>query len=124
MIESREEFSDNWVADDVEDLSQVEEPETSKTTSRRSFVWLQTLAFLLGLGLLIFVINRVGIQPLFDALVRIGFGFFIVLGLSGLRHFLRTISMRAAVPAGMRAKKLSKRWSSQSEACVTASSDP
>jgi putative ABC transport system permease protein len=99
LIESREEFSDNWVADDVEDLSQVEEPETSKTTSRRSFVWLQTLAFLLGLGLLIFVINRVGIQPLFDALVRIGFGFFIVLGLSGLRHFLRTISMRAAVPA-------------------------
>jgi hypothetical protein len=67
LIESREEFSDNWVADDVEDLSQVEEPETSKTTSRRSFVWLQTLAFLLGLGLLIFVINRVGIQPLLDA---------------------------------------------------------
>jgi len=97
LIESREEFADNWVADDAEDLSEEQEPST--TTSRRSFIWLQTLAFLLGLGLLIFVINRVGIQPLFDALVRIGFGFFIVLGLSGLRHFLRTISMRAAVPA-------------------------
>jgi putative ABC transport system permease protein len=97
LIESREDLADNWVADDVEDLSK--ETETSTSTSRRSFIWLQTLAFLLGLGLLIFVINRVGIQPLFDALVRIGFGFFIVLGLSGLRHFLRTISMRAAVPA-------------------------
>ena len=97
MIESREEFANNWVADDVEELS--EEPEASTNTSRRSFIWLQTLAFLLGLGLLIFVINRVGIQPLFDALLRIGFGFFVVLGLSGLRHFLRTISMRAAVPA-------------------------
>src|SRR6185437_10631147 len=65
----------------------------------RSLIWLQTLAFLLGLGLLIYVINRVGVQPLFDALVRIGFGFFVILGLSGLRHVLRTISMRAAVPA-------------------------
>jgi len=96
LIESREEFADNWVADDAEELS--EEREATTTTSRRSFIWLQALAFLLGLGLLVFVINRVGIQPLFDALVRIGFGFFIVLGLSGLRHFLRTISMRAAVP--------------------------
>jgi putative ABC transport system permease protein len=94
----REEFAEDWPTTDTEELS--EEPEASAAnTSRRSFVWLQTLAFLLGLGLLIFVINRVGVQPLFDALLRIGFGFFIILGLSGLRHFLRTIAMRAAVPA-------------------------
>ena len=98
MIESRDEFARNWAAEDVEELS--EEPETTEINkSRRSFLWLQTLAFLLGLGLLIYVINRVGVQPLFDALLRIGFGFFVILGLSGLRHFLRTISMRAAVPA-------------------------
>ncbi|HEX6648380.1 MAG TPA: ABC transporter permease [Pyrinomonadaceae bacterium] len=96
MIESREEFTENWVTADTEELS--EEPESTTNNSRRSFVWLQTLAFLLGLALLIYVINRVGIQPLFDALLRIGFGFFVVLGLSGLRHFLRTIAMRAAVP--------------------------
>jgi putative ABC transport system permease protein len=96
LIESREEFTDNWSASDAEEL--VEEPETNTSNSRRSFVWLQTLAFLLGLGLLIYVINRVGVQPLFDALLRIGFGFFVILGLSGLRHFLRTIAMRAAVP--------------------------
>ncbi|HSK63914.1 MAG TPA: lysylphosphatidylglycerol synthase domain-containing protein [Pyrinomonadaceae bacterium] len=101
-MESRKEFAENWpAADDVEELGEdlSEEPETSAAnTSRRSFVWLQTFAFLLGLGLLIYVINRVGVQPLFDALLRIGFGFFVILGLSGLRHFLRTISMRAAVP--------------------------
>src|ERR1041385_6373361 len=89
-------IADNWQAGDTEELS--EEPESTTTTSRRAFVWLQALAFLLGLGLLIFVINRVGVQPLFDALLRIGFGFFVILGLSGLRHVLRTISMRAAVP--------------------------
>ena len=96
MIESREDFADNWTAGETEELS--EEPEATTSNSRRSFIWLQTLAFLLGLGLLIYVINRVGVQPLFDALLRIGFGFFVILGLSGLRHFLRTISMRAAVP--------------------------
>ena len=96
MIESREDFADNWTTGETEELS--EEPETTTSNSRRSFLWLQTLAFLLGLGLLIYVINRVGVQPLFDALLRIGFGFFVILGLSGLRHFLRTISMRAAVP--------------------------
>jgi len=96
LIESTEEFADDWPAGETEELS--EEPETTSNTSRRSLVWLQTLAFLLGLGLLIYVINRVGVQPLFDALLRVGFGFFVILGLSGLRHFLRTISMRAAVP--------------------------
>lgn len=98
VIDSREQFVDNWPATDQEELS--EEPEASTAnTSRRSFVWLQAFAFLFGLALLIFVINRVGVQPLFDALLRIGFGFFVILGLSGLRHFLRTIAMRAAVPA-------------------------
>ncbi|HEY6659758.1 MAG TPA: lysylphosphatidylglycerol synthase domain-containing protein [Pyrinomonadaceae bacterium] len=90
-------IADKWQAGDTEELS--EEPEPTTSTSRRSLVWLQALAFLLGLGLLIFVINRVGLQPLFDALLRVGFGFFVILGLSGLRHFLRTIAMRAAVPA-------------------------
>ena len=92
-----DEFADTWPAGETEELS--EEPETTSSNSRRSFVWLQTLAFILGLGLLIYVINRVGVQPLFDALLRVGFGFFVILGLSGLRHVLRTISMRAAVPA-------------------------
>ena len=97
MIDSREEFADNWTTGEIEELA--EEPEPTTNNSRRSFVWLQALAFLLGLGLLIYVINRVGVQPLFDALLRIGFGFFVILGLSGLRHVLRTVSMRAAVPA-------------------------
>jgi putative ABC transport system permease protein len=96
LIDSREDFADNWPAGTTEELS--EEPETTTSNTRRSLIWLQTLAFILGLGLLIYVINRVGVQPLFDALLRIGFGFFVILGLSGLRHVLRTISMRAAVP--------------------------
>ena len=96
MIES-EELGEGWETEEIEELS--EEPVSSvAATSRRSFAWLQALAFLLGLALLVYVINKVGVQPLFDALLRIGFGFFVILGVSGLRHVLRTIAMRAAVP--------------------------
>jgi putative ABC transport system permease protein len=99
LSESTEELADNWQAVDAdEELSEAPDASPAGTT-RRSLIWLQALAFLLGLGLLIYVINRVGVQPLFDALLRIGFGFFIIVGLSGLRHVLRTIAMRAAVPA-------------------------
>ena len=85
------------ITSELEELvDQPEAPETEK--SRRSFIWLQAIAFLFGLALLIFVINRVGLQPLFDAMLRIGFGFFILLGISGLRHVFRTIAMSAAVP--------------------------
>ncbi|HEX6044717.1 MAG TPA: lysylphosphatidylglycerol synthase domain-containing protein [Pyrinomonadaceae bacterium] len=98
MSESTEELADNWQTADAEELAEA--PDASPTNnSRRYIFWLQGIAFLLGLGLLIYVIHRVGVQPLFDALLRIGFGFFIIVGLSGLRHVLRTIAMRAAVPA-------------------------
>jgi putative ABC transport system permease protein len=96
-MESGEEFVGNWQPDEIEEIS--EEPEASiGKKSRQSFLWLQGLAFILGLGLLVYVINRVGIQPLFDALLRIGFGFFVIVAISGSRHVLRTIAMRAAVP--------------------------
>jgi putative ABC transport system permease protein len=79
----------------VNPLADAEKP---KAGGRRSVVWMQGLAFLLGLALLVYVINRVGMQPIFDALSRIGFGFFTLLAISGLRHVLRTIAMRTAVP--------------------------
>ena len=98
MIDSTEEFTPDWQAEELqEELAEQAEASPANNT-RRSFFWLQGIAFLIGLALLIYVINLVGIQPLFDALGRIGFGFFVVLGLSGARHVLRTIAMRAAVP--------------------------
>ena len=98
MITSEEEFGPDWQETEPEELDEDPEPSSSRR-SRRFFIWLQGFAFLLGIALLAFVINRVGVQPIFDALLRIGFGFFFVLAISGLRHFFRTIAMRAAVPS-------------------------
>lgn len=61
--------------------------------------WAQAVAFVLGALLLWYVVRRVGVQSIFTALSRVGFGFFLVVALNGFRHVLRTISMRISVPA-------------------------
>lgn len=100
MTTSENQLTDEWQDDlrELEELVDEGEP-ASPDNSRRSFIWLQAIAFLLGLALLVYVINRVGLQPIFDALLRIGFfGFLILLAISGSRHVFRTIAMSAAVP--------------------------
>jgi putative ABC transport system permease protein len=100
LTTSESEIPEQW-QDDAREIDElVDEGEApSPGNARRSFFWVQAVAFLLGLGLLIYIINRVGVQPIFDALFRIGLvGFLVVVAISGSRHVLRTIAMAAAVP--------------------------
>jgi putative ABC transport system permease protein len=100
LTTSENQLTEEWPEDfrELEELVDQSEP-AGPDKSRRSFVWLQAIAFLLGLGLLVYVINLVGLQPIFDALIRIGFfGFLILLAISGSRHVFRTLAMSAAVP--------------------------
>ena len=69
-----------------------------KGGARRSIFYGQIVAFLLGLALLVYVINRIGLQSIFDALGQIGLGLFTILVVSGMRHFIRAIALRTAVP--------------------------
>src|SRR6267378_7162995 len=68
------------------------------STAKRSIAWLQTVAFLLGALLLVYLIHTVGVDPIFSALGRVGFGFFFVVAINGLRHVLRTVAMSLSVP--------------------------
>ena len=70
---------------------------TRPSRAKRSVAWLQTVAFLLGAVLLFYLIRAVGVEPIFSALSRVGFGFFIVVAANGARHVLRTIAMRLSV---------------------------
>ncbi|MGI8656406.1 MAG: ABC transporter permease [Pyrinomonadaceae bacterium] len=86
----------------LNDTTQLDSPDEgispgNSKGARRSMLWLQGAAFLLGFALLVYVINRVGVQPIFDALKRIGYGFFILLLISGARHALRALAMSRAV---------------------------
>src|SRR6184192_2884863 len=81
--------------------ARIESPDahaSPKAARRRSIAWAQGIAFILGALLLWWFVRRVGVQPVFTALSRVGFGFFIVVGLNGLRHVLRTIAMSTSVP--------------------------
>ncbi len=97
MITTDEQLAEAQAEAEIEAALEEEEKE-SRSRHGRVMFWLHVVAFILGLGLLVYVINRVGLQPIFDALGRIGFGFFFLLGISGLRHALRTMAMSAAVP--------------------------
>jgi putative ABC transport system permease protein len=59
--------------------------------------YLHILAFLFGATLLALLIRAVGIEPIFQALGQIHYGFLLLLAISGFRHALRTFSMRLAV---------------------------
>src|SRR3989440_11131985 len=65
--------------------------------AKRSVAWAQTMAFVLGAALLVYVVRKIGVQPIFTALSHVGWGFFLVVALNGLRHMLRTIAMRLSV---------------------------
>lgn len=98
MSISGQDLSTEWKAEELKALVEESDP-SGGDKAHKSLIWLQVLAFALGLALLVYVLHRVGLQPIFDALIRIGFGFFLLLGLSGVRHVFRTIAMRAAVPS-------------------------
>lgn len=76
----------------------VERSSGLPNNSRQAVLWLQATAFFLGFVLLAYVINRVGVQPIFDALSSIGFGFLTLLLISGSRHVFRALAMITAVP--------------------------
>ena len=80
-------------------LAEKAEPHAVAKPSRakRSVAWLQTIAFLLGALLLVYLIRTVGVEPIFSALSRVGFGFFVVVAANGARHMLRTVAMRLSV---------------------------
>ena len=82
--------------------SSEESGEPGGRRRRGRLFYMQGLAFLFGASLLFFLIRAVGLEPIFQALGQIGYGFFILLGLAGMRHALRTLSMRTAVPRGQR----------------------
>lgn len=85
-----------------EDLFEAEIHITADTggpgTKRRSrLIYVQLLAFVFGAALLVILIRSVGVEPIFQALGQIHYGFLILLALAGTRHALRTTSMRLAV---------------------------
>jgi uncharacterized protein (TIRG00374 family) len=83
---------------------QTQSPGT-RSTRTNILIWLHGLTFLLGLGLLIYVVYRIGYQSILDSVSNVGWGFLIILGLNITRHFLRSASMYLAIEPALRTFK-------------------
>lgn len=95
--------SDNLTENNLLAAGNVSAPK--KSPFKNLMIYVQLAAFLGGVGLLAFVVYRIGFQTVWDALSRVGWGFLIVIGLNGSRHFLRSWSLYQAIPPQHRAFK-------------------
>ncbi|MDQ3803679.1 MAG: ABC transporter permease [Acidobacteriota bacterium] len=59
--------------------------------------YLHAAAFVLGAALLAYVVNRIGVGPITEALRQVGYGFLVILSVTGARHVFRTASMSLGV---------------------------
>jgi uncharacterized membrane protein YbhN (UPF0104 family) len=78
---------------------------TTRSSRTNILIWLHGITFILGFGLLIYVVYRIGYQSILDSVSNVGWGFLIILGLNITRHFLRSASMYLAIEPELRTFK-------------------
>lgn len=80
-----------------ENLKQTGRDTERVSRGRHYVIGAHGIAFLFGIGLLIFVIYRVGYQSVLDSVSKVGWGFVLVYALNFSRHVARAASMYFAV---------------------------
>jgi len=64
--------------------------------------WLPIAGFVFGIAVLVFIVYFVGLETIYEPLAKMGWGFFLIVALNGVRHYLRAICMYLAVPQAER----------------------
>ena len=64
--------------------------------------WLPIAGFAFGVAVLVFLVYFVGLETIYEPLAKIGWGFFLIVALNGIRHYLRAVCMYLAVPRAER----------------------
>lgn len=84
-------------------------PEKDSALKKSAFAnpmfWVQLIVFLLGLGLLFYLVSKIGFRTLSETLRRIGWGILLIIALGGARHFLRAFCLYLAIPPAHRSFK-------------------
>lgn len=104
-----------------------EDAENGQTTKFSNLInpvlWIQLVTFILGLILLIYLLYSIGFATVYNTLIQIGWGFFLIVLLNGVRHFLRAFCIYLAVPPDHRTFKfryaLSARLAGEAVSVVT-----
>jgi len=69
-----------------------------RSNAKRAVFAVQFTAFLLGLGLLVFLVFWLGLQPILESLRQVGWGIIFVIALSFARQFIRAACIYLAIP--------------------------
>ncbi|HEX6126611.1 MAG TPA: lysylphosphatidylglycerol synthase domain-containing protein [Pyrinomonadaceae bacterium] len=64
--------------------------------------WLPVAGLAFGIAALVFIVYFVGLETILDPLGKIGWGFFWIVALNGIRHYLRAVNLYIAVPRAER----------------------
>lgn len=80
-----------------EEFEPIEEVEREARSKTSLWIALHALALAVGIGLLVFLIWKVGYQSLLESITKVGWGFVPIVALNLLRHFFRAASMYLAV---------------------------
>jgi uncharacterized membrane protein YbhN (UPF0104 family) len=74
--------------------------EAPASTDRKSNgnAWLPIAGLAFGIAVLVFIVYFVGLETIFEPLGKIGWGFFWIVALNGIRHYLRAVNLYIAVP--------------------------
>jgi uncharacterized protein (TIRG00374 family) len=97
-------------------LSQKASPKKTRSHSRddgdrRGNRWLPLAGFAFGVAAFAFIIYFVGLDTIFESLGKIGWGFFLIVLLNGVRHFLRAVNLYYAVPESERSFSIQNAFS-------------
>ena len=78
-------------------IGSVDSP--TKPKVKNSLLWIQGIIFLAALGLLFYVLSKIGLETILGALRTVGWGFLAIIALNGSRHLLRAFSVYLAIPS-------------------------
>ena len=84
------------------DISPHRTDPAANAAEAKSTNWLPIAGFVFGVAVLVFIIYFVGLETIYEPLAKIGWGFFLIVALNGIRHYLRAVSMYLAVPKSER----------------------
>ncbi len=68
-----------------------------KSKKSNSIIWIQATGLIFGFGLFFYVVQRIGLNTITEALGRVGWGFLPIIALNGMRHFIRAACIYLAV---------------------------
>jgi len=75
----------------------------SKSNKTTILIWAHAITFLLGVGVLAFVVYKIGYSKIIEILEFVGWAFFVIAALNIIRHLARSLSLYLAIAPEQRA---------------------